>query len=802
MEFYRNLGIKTKLIAGFAIIAALAVILGIVGVANLGSIASNNEKIYEQSAVPITYLSRIQTAFQQSRVSVRDMIRATKVEDIEKEIEIITAQRADAAGVMEQLGESISNDSLRLAYNLFAEARVTYGEQLDKIIELGRANGDGSAYAMMANATVSTLGKDVPPGSFTQAATAYREKFQDLEAALLKEAEEVKDASAKSASAATAAMAVLCVVVGGLGIGLGFVIATSISAPLKKSLHMIQEMGRGHLSIRLGIKSRDEVGLMAQAMDAFADDMQKTVIGTMKRIADGDMTASIEPHDADDEIVPALKTTISTVHRLVSETNSLIEAAVEGRLDTRARTSGFNGSWKELLTGFNKVLETVVLPINEASAVLAEMAEGNLSLRMEGDYKGDYAVIKKSMNQTLDALSAYVGEISTVLTAMAGSDIDVEIRGEYRGDFSAIKIALNLIADNFNQILHDMNIASEQVSAGAHQVADGSQSLSQGATEQASSVEELTSSINEIADQTRQNALSANEANELAATALTAATQGNTRMKEMQKAMEEINESSASISKIIKVIDDIAFQTNILALNAAVEAAHAGQYGKGFAVVAEEVRNLAAKSAAAAKETSGMIEGSIKKVEIGTRIADDTAKALDIIVGDVAKAAELVGAIAVASNEQATGIAQINQGVEQVSKVVQANSSTAEQSAQASEELSGQAELLQGMIDRFNLRPNVTDTPATKSIHAVAARKPEPKAAAAEPAPETEGTARPVGIPEGDAPANPPKGGAIPAQAPSKSDDKGKSDRGRDIPAGSKQPKPKITLSDNEFGKY
>jgi methyl-accepting chemotaxis protein len=340
-------------------------------------------------------------------------------------------------------------------------------------------------------------------------------------------------------------------------------------------------------------------------------------------------------------------------------------------------------------------------PVNKMLAAANKLALGDVSVTIEENSRDEIGNLAAAFRKMIENIrnQAYATE------RIADGDLTVDV--DVRSENDLLGRKLYELVQNNNEILTGITVAAEQVAVGARQVSDSSMALSQGATEQASSVEELTASLEEIASQTELNAQNANQANELAVNAKQNAVQGNSQMKEMLKAMVDINESSANISKVIKVIDDIAFQTNILALNAAVEAARAGQHGKGFAVVAEEVRNLAARSANAAKETTDMIESSIKKAEDGTRMAKNTADALDRIVTSIEKVAGLVGDIAVASNEQAMGITQINQGIMQVSQVVQTNSATSEESASASEELSSQASLLKETVGRYKLKKNV-----------------------------------------------------------------------------------------------
>jgi len=346
------------------------------------------------------------------------------------------------------------------------------------------------------------------------------------------------------------------------------------------------------------------------------------------------------------------------------------------------------------------IAQNISRPLQKMVMAADKLALGDVNVNVDADTRDEVGNLASSFKKMIENIRNQ---------AMAAEKIaagDMTVFVDIRSENDLLGRKLYEIVETNNEVLGNIAIAAEQVASGARQVSDSSMALSQGAAEQASAIEQLTASLEEISSQTDLNARNANQANDLAEAAKNYAEQGNRQMQEMLRAMEEINESSANISKIIKVIDEIAFQTNILALNAAVEAARAGQHGKGFAVVAEEVRNLAARSANAAKETTDLIEGSIKKTEAGTRIANETAKALNEIVAGITRAASLVNDIAIASNEQATGIAQINQGVMQISQVVQNNSATAEESASASEELSSQAELLRESVGRFKLRKN------------------------------------------------------------------------------------------------
>ncbi len=359
----------------------------------------------------------------------------------------------------------------------------------------------------------------------------------------------------------------------------------------------------------------------------------------------------------------------------------------------------------------------ITKPLTTITERLLLLSEGDLHTPVPViNTKDETEVLAQATARTVNILHGVINDITTQLGQMSDGDFRHEINMDYVGDIQPIKDSIHKISHSLSNTLLQASRSAEQVDAGSTEVSNGAQVLAQGTAEQASAVEVLSASANEISEQIRLNAEHAAMASSISHDAVTQVNQGKNRMQQMTSAMVDISNSSKQIERIIHTIDDIAFQTNILALNAAVEAARAGSAGKGFAVVADEVRNLATKSAEAASTTAQLIEHSIKTVESGSAIADETAQSLLSIVQSTERSAELIRRISQATNQQASSIGQITQGVEQISSVIQTNSATAQESAAASEELSSHAHMMNDLIRQFKLKETTAMDQITEEI--------------------------------------------------------------------------------------
>ncbi len=427
--------------------------------------------------------------------------------------------------------------------------------------------------------------------------------------------------------------------------------------PIEQMSYAASHIAEGDIMQEIEHQSDDEIGVLAEAfrgVEAYMSDIATAVDGLSKN----DETTSITPRSDRDVLSKSIVQMTHTLEGLRQETDRLVAATRAGDLSVRGDVAKFQGVYGELIASMNQTLDSVVKPINETAAALDRVAERDLIVRVEGKYSGDFAKIQQAFNRAVTNLD-----------------------------------------ENLSQIL----LGTDQVSTASREISQGSQQLAQSTSEQAGSVQKVSASVEDMLDMTTQTAENAKQAGTIVDGTQVSAEKGVGSMERLSTSIDAIKAASDETAKVVKTIDDIAFQTNLLALNAAVEAARAGDAGKGFAVVAEEVRNLAMRSAEAAKNTANLIDGARQKAESGFETNKEVIANFEEINGQIAKLSTVMGEISVASEQQRKGASRVTDEIKNIDQGTQQNAANSEQSAAAAEELSGQAAEIRSLITTYTL---------------------------------------------------------------------------------------------------
>jgi len=448
---------------------------------------------------------------------------------------------------------------------------------------------------------------------------------------------------------------------------------------------------------------------------------------------------------------------------------SVVDSAREGNLSSRVTVDDKQGFYKSLSSGVNDLVEVSEKVIDDTVRVFGALSQGDLGQRIESDYKGSFDQLKQDANATIEKIrqviegdiqslvdaarsgdltqridlankNGFFGSLSTginelvetvdsvfadvsaTMSSMADGDLTNPIERVYQGSFDEVKDNINKTMENLEQTVTQLRESGDLINTASEEISAGNNNLSARTEQQASALEETASSMEELTSTVRNNADNAQQANQLASSARQTAQAGGDVVAEAATAMDAINDSSRKIAEIIGVIDEIAFQTNLLALNASVEAARAGEQGRGFAVVATEVRNLAGRSATAAKEIKELINDSVTKVDVGSELVTRSGENLSEIVDSVKKVSDIVSEIAAASQEQTDGIAQVNQAVSSMDEVTQQNAALAEQTSAAAASLSDKSHEMMQLMDFFTISGGV----AAPVVRSATARAPVP----------------------------------------------------------------------------
>ncbi len=516
---------------------------------------------------------------------------------------------------------------------------------------------------------------------------------------------------------------------------LGIVISLRITKSLLKQLggepayavEVVEKIASGNLSVDLVIEAGDTSSLL-YSMKVMQDSL-RNIVAEIKRIVEaaaqrGDFSVrmSVDGKSGYTKELSLLLNDLSNVSETVLNDFMRVTTALANGDLSQKITQDYPGVFGQTKNGVNSTVEVLAKVVAEIQSVVeAAATQGDFSVKMEMQGKlGFVRTLAELLNQLSTVTDTGLRDVMRVSQALAEGDLTHKISAEYPGLFGQTKTSVNTTVENLKTLVGDIKITVDSIGTAAKEIASGNADLSSRTEEQASSLEETAASMEELTSTVKQNAENARQANQLALSASDIAVKGGRVVGQVVGTMSSISDSSKKIVDIISVIDGIAFQTNILALNAAVEAARAGEQGRGFAVVASEVRNLAQRSAAAAKEIKELISDSVEKVGAGTRLVDEAGKTMDEVVNSVKRVTDIMAEITAASTEQSQGIEQVNTAITQMDDVTQQNAALVEEAAAAAESLEEQANSLIRSVSVFKMDAHTRGATSRVRMHAPA----------------------------------------------------------------------------------
>ena len=695
-----NMKVATRLALGFgAVIALLAIIAGL-SIRDLSNINYNIDDIINDK-FPKTVLAN--DIIDNINIIARAMRNTLILKDraqVDKELERVQNSRKTIKERFATLEERIKSEEGKAMLKTALDARAQYVGAQDHFLELMKENKQAEATDYLLNEVRK------PQAAYIEAVNKLIEFQSNLMTKVGKE-------SADAVSSAITLIIILSIIAVIAGILIGYFIVRNLMKQLggepDYAAHAVGKIAEGDLSIDLDIKPGDNSSLlyslkmMQDSLRAIVSDI-RNIVGAANK---GDFSVKMDLNGKagyTKDLSDLLNQLSNTVDGAFKDTVRVADALARGDLSQKVTTE-YQGAYNQVKVSVNTTVDSLTQIVAEIKAIVEDAAiRGSFSTKMDMNGKAGYTKeLSELLNQLSDVTDTGLHDIIRVASALAEADLTQKMSKEYPGLFGQTKDAVNTTVDNLQKLVSEVRVSVDSIGTASKEIASGNVDLSQRTEEQASSLEETAASMEELTSTVKQNSENAKQANQLAHSASSVAQKGGSVVQQVVGTMSAINESSRKIADIISVIDGIAFQTNILALNAAVEAARAGEQGRGFAVVAGEVRNLAQRSAAAAKEIKTLIGDSTEKVDVGTKLVDDAGKTMEEIVNAVKRVTDIMSEISAASAEQSQGIEQVNQAITQMDEVTQQNAALVEEAAAAAESLEEEAQTLTRAVSVFKM---------------------------------------------------------------------------------------------------